>query len=365
MIKKLIPGLVPLLVFILADEIWGMKVGLAVAVSIGVIELIITWIREKKLDRFVLLDTLLLILLSALSFLFENEIFFKVKPAMINLVLVALLALSLFTKIDPLGAMSQRYLSGVKLEGTQKDVFRKNLWVMFWLVIAHTLMVLWAAFFLSKEIWAFISSFLLFIMMGAYMGFELIRVKFFSKKSAAYSDAEEWLPIVDEQGHILGKALRSHCHNGSKILHPVVHLHLVGPYRTLFLQKRAETKLIQPGKWDTAVGGHLAYGETIEDSLKREAFEEIGLVDFELIPALKYRWESEVETELVYSFITYQGKPNAVSSDEITEGKFWKFTDIEQNLGKGVFTPNFEYEFAMLKNSGLLNGKPHAVPKHR
>jgi hypothetical protein len=34
--------LVPLLVFILADEIWGMKVGLAVAVSVGLIELLIT-----------------------------------------------------------------------------------------------------------------------------------------------------------------------------------------------------------------------------------------------------------------------------------------------------------------------------------
>ena len=107
--------MIPLLVFILADEIWGMKVGLAVAVGIGLIEMLVTWIREKKLDRFVLLDTLLLILLSSLSFLFENDIFFKVKPAMIDLVLVAMIALSLFSRIDLLGSMSQRYLSGIKM----------------------------------------------------------------------------------------------------------------------------------------------------------------------------------------------------------------------------------------------------------
>ncbi len=355
MIKKLIPGLVPLLVFILADEIWGMKIGLAVAVSIGILEMLVTWIREKKLDRFVLLDTLLLLILSSLSYLFENEIFFKVKPAMIDLVLLALLSLSLFTKIDPLGSMSQRYLSGIKLDHNQKSLFRKNLWVLFWMVLFHTLMVLWEAFYLSKEIWAFISSFLLFIMMGAFMGFELIRQKFFVKRIPVISDVEEWLPMVDDQGRILGKALRSYCHNGSKTLHPVVHLHLIGPYRTIFLQKRALSKLIQPGKWDTAVGGHLAYGESIEESLKREAMEEIGLQDFELIPALKYRWESDVEVELVYSFITYQGKPNAISSEEISEGKFWKFTEIEHNLGKGVFTPNFEHEFKLLKKGGLLN----------
>ena len=354
MIKKLIPGLVPLLVFLLADEIWGMKVGLVVAVSIGLLEMLVTWIREKKLDRFVLLDTLLLLLLSALSYLFENEIFFKVKPAMIDLVLLAMISLSLFTKIDPLGSMSQRYLNGVKMDGNQKELFRKNLWVMFWMVLVHTLLVLWAAFFLSKEIWAFISSFVLFIMMGGYLGFELIRQKLRKKNIPVSPDVEEWLPMVDEEGRILGKALRSYCHNGSKILHPVVHLHLLGPDRSLFLQKRATTKLIQPGKWDTAVGGHLAYGETIEESLKREAFEEIGLQDFEAVPALKYRWDSAVEAELVYSFIAYRGKPNAISSVEITEGKFWKISEIERNIGKGIFTPNFEHEFMLLKKSGLL-----------
>ncbi len=357
MIKKLIPGLVPLLVFLLADEIWGMKVGLVVAVSIGLLEMLVTWIREKKLDRFVLLDTLLLLLLSALSYLFENEIFFKVKPAMIDLVLLAMISLSLFTKIDPLGSMSQRYLNGVKMNGNQKELFRKNLWVMFWMVLVHTLLVLWAAFFLSKEIWAFISSFVLFIMMGGYLGFELIRQKLRKKNIPVSPDVEEWLPMVDEEGRILGKALRSYCHNGSKILHPVVHLHLLGPDRSLFLQKRATTKLIQPGKWDTAVGGHLAYGETIEESLKREAFEEIGLQDFEAVPALKYRWDSAVEAELIYSFIAYRGKPNAISSVEISEGKFWKISEIERNIGKGIFTPNFEHEYSLLKKAGFLNIK--------
>ncbi|HWR99086.1 MAG TPA: septation protein IspZ, partial [Prolixibacteraceae bacterium] len=258
MIRKLIPGLVPLLVFILADEIWGMKVGLAVAVSVGLIELLITWLKEKKLDRFVVVDILLLFALSALSFLFENDIFFKVKPAMIDLLLVALLSLSLFTRIDPLGSMTQRYLKDIQLDINQKKIFRKNLWVMFWMVLIHCVLVLWSAFFLSKEIWAFVSSFLLFIMMGAYFGFEIIRNRLKFKKIKKYSDAEEWLPMVDEEGRILGKALRSYCHNGSKTLHPVIHLHLLGSDHTIFLQKRALTKLVQPGKWDTAVGGHLA-----------------------------------------------------------------------------------------------------------
>ncbi len=354
MLKKLIPGLIPLLAYILADELWGMKVGLAVAVSIAVIELLVTYLREKRLDRFVLLDILLLFALSSLSFLFENDIFFKVKPAMIDMVMVFILSLSLFTRIDPLGAMSQRYLKGVALNDHQKILFRKNLWLMFWLLLVHIILVLWAAFFMSKEVWAFVSTFLLFIMMGGYFGFVLLRQKIKTRNKPVYSDHEEWLPMVDEEGRILGKALRSYCHNGSRTLHPVVHLHLLGPDHSIFLQKRAITKLVQPGKWDTAVGGHLAYGENIEDSLKREALEEIGLADFEAVPALKYRWDSAIESELVYCFIARQGTPAALSSEEISEGRYWKFKEIEENLGKAVFTPNFEHEYHLLKKTGIL-----------
>ena len=35
---------------------------------------------------------------------------------------------------------------------------------------------------------------------------------------------EEWFPLVNEKGETIGKATRKECHNGSKMLHPVVHL---------------------------------------------------------------------------------------------------------------------------------------------
>ena len=68
---------------------------------------------------------------------------------------------------------------------------------------------------------------------------------------------QEMFPIVDEQGNITGTATRGECHSGSKLLHPVVHLHIFNANGDLYLQKRPEWKDIQPGKWDTAVGGHI------------------------------------------------------------------------------------------------------------
>ena len=81
---------------------------------------------------------------------------------------------------------------------------------------------------------------------------------------------QEMFPIVDEQGNITGAATRGECHNGSKLLHPVIHLHVFNSKGELYMQKRPEWKDIQPGKWDTSVGGHVDLGESVEMALKRE-----------------------------------------------------------------------------------------------
>lgn len=85
----------------------------------------------------------------------------------------------------------------------------------------------------------------------------------------------ELFPVVDGEGRVIGKATRGECHGGSMLLHPVVHLHLFNSKGELYLQKRPEWKDIQPGRWDTGVGGHVDFGEEVSDALLREAREEL------------------------------------------------------------------------------------------
>ena len=159
----------------------------------------------------------------------------------------------------------------------------------------------------------------------------------------------EIFPIVDEDGNKTGEAPRSVCHDGkSKLLHPVVHLHLFNSKGKLFLQKRAMTKDIQPGKWDTSVGGHVGVGETVEEALARECREELGLKILNPGFLVKYIWESEQERELVNSYYTVSDEVPVTDPEEIIEGKFWSMREIDVNLGKDIFTPNFESEFRML-----------------
>lgn len=154
---------------------------------------------------------------------------------------------------------------------------------------------------------------------------------------------EEMFPIVDEEGTITGAATRGECHGGSKLLHPVVHLHVFNSRGELYLQKRPEWKDIQPGKWDTAVGGHVDLGESVEVALKRETGEELGITDFTPELLTNYVFESTRERELVFVHKTvYDG--DIRPSDELDGGRFWTVDEIREQLGKGVFTPNFEGE---------------------
>ena len=160
---------------------------------------------------------------------------------------------------------------------------------------------------------------------------------------------QELLPLVDEAGHVIGKATRGQCHDGSKLLHPVVHLHVFDAAGRLYLQQRPLWKDIQPGKWDTAVGGHVDYGEEIADALLRETREELGIEAFTPEFLLRYVFESERDRELVHVYrTTYDGdiRPTA----ELDGGRFWTISEIREAIGKGVLTPNFEQEIVRILN---------------
>ncbi|MCM1138847.1 MAG: NUDIX domain-containing protein [Duncaniella sp.] len=164
----------------------------------------------------------------------------------------------------------------------------------------------------------------------------------------------EVFPLVDECGNVIGKASREECHNGSKLLHPVVHLHLFDSEGRLYLQRRPLWKDIQPGKWDTSVGGHVDYGENVISALHREAHEELGVADFEEKLMATYVFESSVEREYVNSFYTVTDQP-VNPTNELNGGKFWSVKEILDNIGKDVFTPNFEKEFTAIVHRQFRN----------
>ncbi len=174
-------------------------------------------------------------------------------------------------------------------------------------------------------------------------------------------NSNEIFPLVDEQGEVIGSATRGECHSGSKLLHPVVHLQVFNSRGEIYLQRRPAWKDIQPSMWDTAVGGHIDYGETPIQALMREAREELGITEFTPQFTMKYIFESPVERELVYSFTAiFNGQIEP--SDELDGGRFWSIKQIKEAAANGgILTPNFVNEFEMMQLPSASGVSPAGV----
>ncbi len=170
---------------------------------------------------------------------------------------------------------------------------------------------------------------------------------------SAFPDGSEIFPVVQEDGTVTGRATREYCHGGSMLLHPVVHLHLIDRQERVYLQKRSMKKDIQPGKWDTAVGGHVIYGERIIEALHRESFEELSLTDYNPIYIGSYVYETGRDREFVNIFAAVGHFQVCPDHDEVDEGRWMTVKEVEKLASRGRLTPNFRSEFFNIKDKLL------------
>ena len=158
-------------------------------------------------------------------------------------------------------------------------------------------------------------------------------------------DNRELLEIVNEEGEVIGHALRSEIHGNPSLLHRVVHVLVFNRKGEILLQKRSLNKDVAPGKWDTSVGGHVGAGENLVSSSKREMFEELGITLHEPEFLYSYIHSNPYEAELVSTYhCFYEGEVN-YNQEEIEEVRFWSFEEIKQVIGKKILSDNFEHEF--------------------
>ena len=96
----------------------------------------------------------------------------------------------------------------------------------------------------------------------------------------------EFLPIVNERGIIIGRAMYMELHNGHKILHPSVHLHVINN----------KGEAVRRYWW------HVAFGDAPEKTLKCKMSEMLGISGVN--PKLKRQYvrETKTEKELVYVY---------------------------------------------------------------
>lgn len=180
-LKTMLPPMIPLLVFIMADEIWGTKVGIIVALVCGIAEYMYIFIKESRSDRFVLADTALLVVLGGISIFLENAVFFKLKPALIEAIFCVILGISVFSDKNLILQMTGRYMKGIEIHEKAVERMRVMLRDLFWIFTLHTFLIVYSAFFMSERAWAFISTALFYIIFGIYFVLDIIKLKYLSR----------------------------------------------------------------------------------------------------------------------------------------------------------------------------------------
>ena len=171
---------------------------------------------------------------------------------------------------------------------------------------------------------------------------------------------EEFFDVYNPDGSWRGFFPRRECHGNPDLLHKSVHVVVLDSSgEKILLQKRSHRKDIQPGKWDTAVGGHVAAGESVEAAACRELAEELGITG---TPEFFFTSEirNSIESENVTIFKIISDGPFVFAPDEIDEVKFFdlaKFNDPGERC-RSDFTPNLQKELGdiiSLLNNGANN----------
>jgi len=148
--------------------------------------------------------------------------------------------------------------------------------------------------------------------------------------------SEELFDVLDEDGKVVGKAERSRVH-AEGLLHRSVMFFIFDEAGRVFVNKRAAGKEFEGGKWSIVFGGHIASGETADETVQREALEEAGVTSE---PSLMGSFESrfkrkDPENVTVYGFVA--DREPVLDEKEVQHGSFLTLPELEEKIGKEEF----------------------------
>jgi isopentenyldiphosphate isomerase len=164
---------------------------------------------------------------------------------------------------------------------------------------------------------------------------------------------DEMFEVYDAAGRCLGLAPRRECHGNPALIHRSVHVVIRHPAGRILLQKRSAAKDIQPGRWDTAVGGHLSPGEDWETAARRELGEELGVTaPLELRHLFDMKVRNAIESEDIRVFGAVSEGPFRLQEEEVDEVRFWRLPELEQPAVQDLLTPLLKQELELLRDTG-------------
>lgn len=168
LLKTLLPGLIPIFVFTGFDLFLETRYALLAAVIFSLCEFLYYRIRYKYFDKMIFLDTALISILSLISYISQNPLFFKIKPAIIEGILVVILAITAYTPANIILLMIKRYIKTISFSEEQTIAMKRSAKILTIIFGLHVILIIYTAIFSSQEVWAFVSGILFYIIFLIY-----------------------------------------------------------------------------------------------------------------------------------------------------------------------------------------------------
>lgn len=160
----------------------------------------------------------------------------------------------------------------------------------------------------------------------------------------------EIVDIVDENCKVIDKLLKTEAHKKG-LLHPTVISEVIDKNGRWLLVSQAKDKQ-EPDKFVSPMGGHVAHGETFEEAVRRELFEELGVKKAKFRYKGKFIYDVFVKNRQEnHYFIVYEtyfdGKPKL--GLESAEYSYFTINELKKELKSNP--KMFGYAFhAVVKN---------------
>ncbi len=349
----------PVLVFILVIHLFGSKYAWYSAAIITIGLIVYVRIAYKGLFKwyifYISLFFVIVTIMSIVINIFPNE---NVTPILPEVVLITTFII-LDTLRKPLTTLSDKLVSPFIPMGNNISELYKNIKTSIFLVATYLLGYFLVIFFdRFNTLHSFsILTYIYLTLIIFLILFSLIKTKFVRSQLAG----ERWLPIINKEGKVIGiiQRMSSFC-DRRKYIHPVVRGIVVNEGRILMQLPANQDDIFYKPLWDNLISNHIDIGDKAEDSLKKTAFEYLGIENIKSFYLTKYDYETPYEYQYVLVFIIgkYDGEiiPNPKKIESL---KWWTMPQIDSNLNSGIFDERFIKEYDLLKRAGLLESEEY------
>jgi hypothetical protein len=341
----------PILLFLVVDDFLGMNVAWKVAFPFALILLMYVYFAFNRIFTWHLIFTFIFVASALIAACEDFLPAQSINHAIVyEIVLIAFFAVFLIFR-RKIHALVLRLMSNlIPMTNNFEELYK---------VISAFLIVL-VFYVASFEIISYsgkdvktLQQLLLYFYVGLLFFFsiyEILRIQLIRNKLIR----EEWWPIINNQGKIVGSIQQNTSLNDQrKYQHPVVRLLFIDK-GMIFLVKKSEESLDAADLWDSTISKHVRMDETIEKSIENIVEERYNISNFKYMYLSNYTMECKSEIQYAFLFVSCLQTEFKLANQPDEQSKWWTQSQIEENFQTGIFSENFKIEYDLLQRSGLL-----------